>query len=204
MLATHPMTLWWCGSGGQWRAGTMRWGHVFCSSSLEPPKYPWMDSPSFKVISYWISLLWSYCQVTGCHSCHLILSLMSCHVVAAVGSNGPRKFCLKRYGQPGDLPRSHTWWVSSMQCVSLGVWCGKVSTLYRSFSQLQSCGPPPLHQLPPAEREAEAGCREHGRIRYWVTDALLVAHTQGQLDLRSGRIWKDYLCGTVCCIYCIT
>ena len=24
------------------------------------------------------------------------------------GSNGPRKFCLKKYGQPGDLPRSHT------------------------------------------------------------------------------------------------
>lgn len=44
-----------------------------------------------------------------CNSFHVILSLMSCHVVAAVGSNGPRKFCLKRYGQPGDLPRSHTW-----------------------------------------------------------------------------------------------
>lgn len=35
---------------------------------------------------------------------------VTCHImVTTAGSNGPRKFCLKRYGNPGDLPRSHTW-----------------------------------------------------------------------------------------------
>ena len=25
------------------------------------------------------------------------------------GSQGPRKFCIKRYGEPNSLPRAHTW-----------------------------------------------------------------------------------------------
>jgi E3 ubiquitin-protein ligase NEDD4 len=25
------------------------------------------------------------------------------------GSRGPRKFCIKRYGEPTSLPRAHTW-----------------------------------------------------------------------------------------------
>jgi E3 ubiquitin-protein ligase NEDD4 len=25
------------------------------------------------------------------------------------GSQGPRKFCIKRYGEPTSLPRAHTW-----------------------------------------------------------------------------------------------